>query len=372
MATLSAAGRQPLAVDLLLDCSLVLPPTVLRAAETAATVLARLSPHPLGAPAWHAYHGRFFERYGIGALVPVLDLVDPDVGLGFPAGYAGSTSAEPARTLTVRDDRLLALAQAAATERRDEIVLDDRLVAELAADDLERARVLPHLELCCQLHSSSAAAIERDDFRLAVVSVSRGVGTMTGRFLDLLPAADQHRMATAFARLAENDPDALVAQISFAPLDPVAGNVTRAPAVLPALISLGEHRATDRTVLPLVDLAVTSDGERLSLVSLSRRRRVEPTALHALRWPASSARWLAPSLPSWVASTGAPPSGSPTCRASATGRPSWRQPVGCSTPTTCPIEKRRGRRGVGLSTAGGTGAASPRWRTWPTGTATCA
>jgi len=282
MATLSTAGRQPLAVDLLLDCSLVLPSTVLRAAETATTVLARLTPHPLGAPAWHAYHGRFFERYGIGALVPVLDLVDPDVGLGFPAGYAASTSAEPSRALTARDDRLLALAQAAAFERRDEIVLDDRLVAELAADDLQQARVPPHLELCCQLHASSAAELERGDFSLAVLSISRGVGTMTGRFLDLLPAADRHRMAMAFARLAENDPDALVAQISFAPLDPVAGNVTRAPTMLPALISLGEHRATDGTVLPLADLAVTSDGERLCLASLSQRRRVEPTALHAL------------------------------------------------------------------------------------------
>ncbi|MCZ0981831.1 lantibiotic dehydratase family protein [Streptomyces diastatochromogenes] len=84
MLSLSTVVEQPVALDSRLDCTVVLPDQVAREAETAATVLARLSPYPAGAPAWNAYHSRFFERYGIGALVPLTDLVNPDVGIGFP------------------------------------------------------------------------------------------------------------------------------------------------------------------------------------------------------------------------------------------------------------------------------------------------
>ncbi|MGH3993905.1 MAG: lantibiotic dehydratase family protein, partial [Pseudonocardiaceae bacterium] len=81
-------SERPVTVDLRVDCALVLPHAVAREAETAAAALARLSPHPVGIPAWQDYHGRFFlERYGIGALVPLLEILHADVGLGFPAGY---------------------------------------------------------------------------------------------------------------------------------------------------------------------------------------------------------------------------------------------------------------------------------------------
>jgi len=74
----------PLALDVLLDAEMTLPDEVAREVERAALVLTRLSAQPYGNPAWRTYHQRFYERFGIGSLVPLADVVDPDSGIGLP------------------------------------------------------------------------------------------------------------------------------------------------------------------------------------------------------------------------------------------------------------------------------------------------
>lgn len=281
LATINATAAQPLAVDLRLDCTLVLPRQVAREAEAAASMLARLTAYPLGTVAWQKYHTRFFERHGVGALVPVVDLVNPDVGLGFPDGYAGAAP-EPRTPVTARDERLLALAQASVLDGRDEIVLDDRLVAALQTDDLGRAQMPPHIEVNFQVQAASEVALRRGEFDLTVIGVSRGVGTATGRFVGLLEPADQQRLAATFATLPVSDPGTLPVQLSFPPLARSAAHVTRAPELLPAVVSLAEHRPPGSPAIGLDDLAVGCDGRRLYLASLTMGRRLEPTNLHAL------------------------------------------------------------------------------------------
>ncbi|MGH3865763.1 MAG: lantibiotic dehydratase [Pseudonocardiaceae bacterium] len=133
MTALSSIVEQPVTVDLRLDCSLVLPREVAREAEKAATALTRLTPFPSGSPAWLDYHspGALRARRA----VPLRDLTDPDIGLGFPAGYRGSLREQPTRNLTARDERILALAQRATMDGAREIVLSDQLLADLTIQD---------------------------------------------------------------------------------------------------------------------------------------------------------------------------------------------------------------------------------------------
>ncbi len=77
-----------LSVDLRVDCSVVLPQTVAREAEAAASALVRLRPHRFGNPAWHAWHTRFLDRYGSGAVIPLGQVVNADTGLGYPPATA--------------------------------------------------------------------------------------------------------------------------------------------------------------------------------------------------------------------------------------------------------------------------------------------
>ncbi|MFF8855762.1 lantibiotic dehydratase [Streptomyces althioticus] len=281
MTALSTVKAQPLTLDLRMDCSLTLPPQVAREAEEAATVLARLTAYPFGTPAWKDFHNRFFERYGINSLVPVRDLVDPDVGLGFPAGYRDAEP-EQGEALTTREQRLLSLAQAAVLDGREEISLDEDLIRTLTVGDRHAAQVPAHTELRFQIRATSQEALESGDFLLHGIAPSRGIGTTIGRSLGLLAPDDQARVAVMLEELPVNATGAVPTQVSFTPLDRGDTNVTRVAELLPAVISLAEHREVDARTITLDDLAVGCDRRRLYLVSLSRACLLDPMTLHAL------------------------------------------------------------------------------------------
>lgn len=281
MRSRSHTGRHPLALDLRLDARAVLPPQVAADVQRAALMLARLSEYPYGTPAWRDYHRAFYERYGIGALVPLLELVDPDSGLGFPAGYPGTLVDPPAPKMKPRDEALLALAQTAAIEGRREIMLDEAVIAALDAGPTV-TRLPSHLEVAVRVNAADQQALRHGRYTLEVVQVSRNAGGLTGRFLGVLDddAADRH--VAALAALPGPDTQTLPVQASFPPLDPATAHVTRAPRAMPTVLSLAEHRAAAEGVLSVRDIAVGSDGSRLYLAVPAWGRRIEVSALHAL------------------------------------------------------------------------------------------
>ncbi|WP_327586955.1 lantibiotic dehydratase [Nonomuraea sp. NBC_00507] len=280
MRKVAPAKRHPLALDLRLDAEVILPKQVATEVAQAALVLTRLSAYPVGTPAWRAYHQRFYERYGIGSLVPVLDVV-ADSGIGWPDGYPGTVTRERPSPLSSRDEHLLALAQAAALDGCDEIVLDEPLIQNLMLGS-ERLRPPSHLEVGVRVHAAHERALDRGDFTVHVVTVSRAAGVLTGRFLHVLPPDGGARLAGALADLPGGDEHTVAAQLSFPPLDPATTHVTRAPRTWPTLISLGEHRAAGEDVLGVEDLYVGCDGRRLYLAAPRLGKRLEAAALHAL------------------------------------------------------------------------------------------
>jgi lantibiotic biosynthesis protein len=133
MRAISRAGRTPLAADLRLGCQVQIPHEVAAEMERAAGLLLRLTRRPTGEPVWRAYHAAFRDRYGTGTLVPVAEVVDPDAGLGYPAGYPGSIWPVPVSAATERDELLLALAWQAVADGTREIVLTNETVRALTA-----------------------------------------------------------------------------------------------------------------------------------------------------------------------------------------------------------------------------------------------
>jgi lantibiotic biosynthesis protein len=273
-----AGHEAPLTVDLRLGASLSLPRMVAREAEKAAEVLVRTTPFPSGSTAWQDYHVRFLDTYGLGALVPVGLLTDPDTGLDFPAGYRGSlrTSASPA--LTARDEHLLAIAQHAVLDRAREVRFTDAMLNALAHDAGDIP--LPHIDLRFDLHATTRQDVERGDFTLHVSGITPAAGATVGRFLDLLIDEDRERMAAAYATLPTVTSGAILAQVSSPPLHVRTENVSRAPAVFPHVLSIAEHR--ECTTLRLEDLAVTADTTGFRLIQISTGRPVEPIALNAV------------------------------------------------------------------------------------------
>lgn len=279
MRALSNAAEQPLMVDLRLGCTVVLPPQVAIEAASAAEALRRLAPVPAGNPAWREYHSRFVDRYG-GALVPVEQLVDPTAGLGFPRHFGDTVQPALAGELSGRDERLLALAQQAALDGAQEVVLDDDALDALATVGMDEARAVPHVDVWVEVRAPTTTTLTEGAFTLVVCGIGR-TGAAAGRFLDLLPDIDRQRMVGLYGRLPTGVDGALATQLSFPPKHPRVENALSAPLVLPDVICLAEHRDGVPGRILVQDLAVTGDHDRLYVVSLSRRRVVEPVLPHA-------------------------------------------------------------------------------------------
>ena len=266
------------AVDLSSGVEATLPAMVAEALERSLEVMARMSPYPSGAPAWRGYHARFLEAYSLGALVPVLDLVDPRTGLGYPAGFRGSAKASPPPPSVARDEHLLGLVQAATRSGEIEVALTER---DINALSVGRAEHVPaSVELTASVEASSAAALDRGDFRLVCAGLSAAAGTTTGRFLPILPESARRGLGQTYADLPALAQDAVRVQITAPPLRIRTGNVTRSGTLGLDVLPIGEHHQA--ATMAVSDLAVGATPERLYLLHLPTGRQVEPFVMNAV------------------------------------------------------------------------------------------
>jgi thiopeptide-type bacteriocin biosynthesis protein len=293
MRELAPQARPVLAVDLALDCEVSIPGRVAADAAQAAGVLLRLSRHRDGLPTWRAYHAAFCERYGTGLAVPLTDVANPGTGLGYPAGYPGSVFAEPPDLPAERDQRLLELAWTSMLSGDDALVLTDEMLDAVTGGwQPTPAQIPPHVEVAIRICAVSTQAIDDGDYTI-VISPARAGGVLTSRFT---PTATGSGLETVYRSLPTAVTGALAVQLSFPPAFAHAENVSRVPAYLPRVLSLGEHRQSGGSeILRIGDLAVTATAERLYLVT-RQGQVVEPQVFHALnldKQPPPLARFLA-------------------------------------------------------------------------------
>src|SRR5262249_53485951 len=134
MRALAPGTGQVIAADTAVDGDITIPGAVMDEAAAVAAGLGGKTAQPVGASGWGGYHGRFRERYGPGAVVPVRELV-ADSGLGFPAGFLGSPRRKAVRSAVGRDAALLALIQEAVIDGRPELDLTEPVIASLTVGD---------------------------------------------------------------------------------------------------------------------------------------------------------------------------------------------------------------------------------------------
>lgn len=295
MRQLSAVSRSPLAGDLYLDCQISVPRHLADDMAAAASALLRLTREPRLDHAWDDWAREFWERYGSNVIVPVTEAVHPDAGIGLPAGFPASAYPEPvtARMTTRRDQELLRLAWETMAEGGNELVLtDDTITAITAQEPVDERHAPPHLELGARIRAASVAALNDGNYLFAV-HPAWTLGALTSRFQHAVPAAG---LETAWRSAPATLNGALAVQLSFPPLYPHAENVSRLPAYLPQVLSVGEHRADSPAVIRLDDVGVVAARDGVHLISISRRQLIEPQVLHALALPKQApavARFLA-------------------------------------------------------------------------------
>ncbi|GAA2345120.1 lantibiotic dehydratase [Streptomyces kunmingensis] len=276
MRAVPSESRSRISLDLCLDAQVAVPRRVLDEVERAADALVRLTRTRGPSRVWAAYRMRFEERYGAGVLVPVCEAVDLAAGVGLPAGYPMSMESEAPLTVLARDEQLAARAMQAAVTGEREVVLTEEDLNDLAADEPEQP-LASHAEIGFRIRATSQDAVTRGDFTIDV-RPAWAAGVLSGRFATVLGG----RLAESYRTLPTMTHGALPAQLSFTPVFPHAQNVARIPAFLPYVIPVGESHEATADLIDIDDLAVISTGGRMHLVSLSRRRIVEPSVFHPL------------------------------------------------------------------------------------------
>ncbi|MFJ8477911.1 lantibiotic dehydratase [Kitasatospora sp. NPDC094011] len=275
-------GDRLLQLDLGLDTEPTLPAVVAAEAERAAEVLWRTS-RVREVPHLAQYHRDFVEQYGTDRLVPLTELLDPDRGLGAPAGYLmpPSERERPAPDGPSPQDAVrIELAQAALLDGRSEVVLDEELIARLSPDTtLAPPR---SLDLYARVLAGSAEELAAGRFRLwlSPEAAADHAGATVGRFSHLLPEAAE-RIAAAGRKAEGRGAD--TAQLVLRTAHSRSANLNQVRPLHDRRITVGAF--TDRTdpgTVPLSDLAVGADLDALHLVRLSTGRRIVPLAWNML------------------------------------------------------------------------------------------
>ena len=279
-----AGGTTPLGVDLVVDADIGVPAAVADEAAGAAAALVRLAVEPHGPAAWRDYHRRFLDRYGVGAVVAVPELLHTGTGLGYPVAYRGSHLPPPPSPsgrdahARRRAELCARLAHDAAWDHRREVEITDTDLDALTTDlDLVPQ---PHTDLRAEVHAPTRAAVDAGRFDLVVVGASRAGGTITGRFLDLLDPTGTGPTTSALRGLPTATRHAIRVQLSGPPAAPDAGTITRSAPVLERQLVVGGH-APPGSLLP-ADVAVSGDRAGLYLVLAATGEPVEPTTFTAL------------------------------------------------------------------------------------------
>jgi lantibiotic biosynthesis protein len=255
-------------------------------AVRAAELLLRLTPLPAGLPHLAAYRKKFEARYGRDREVPLLELLNPDFGLGPPSVYSpdGQTGLDP-RLAELRNQALHHLAVSAFWDRRLVVDLDDETIAKLETCWPTPQNAPVSMDLSAFVVARSAADLDIGQFHLVIGANlgARAAGRNLGRFVGLLgdqALAGLHDVASA--ELAHN-PDGLWTELVYLPAQLRAANVAVRAHPRRYEIVLGTTPGVEpERVIPPAELVVGICDDRFYIRWPRRGAEVVPCVAHML------------------------------------------------------------------------------------------
>jgi thiopeptide-type bacteriocin biosynthesis protein len=232
---------------------------VAREAARAAELLVRLTPLPAGVPYLDSYRRQFEARYGADREAPLLELLDPNAGLGLPSPFHGSAPGGDPRKLAVRQQTLYDLAVTALRERQLVVELDEEKLGRLETWTPSPTAAPLSVDLSVFVVAASAADVDSGNFQV-VVGPNLGAtaaGRNLGRFADLLGAEAEAALEAVGRAEAACQGDGLWAELVYLPRQFRVANVTVRPHPRPYEISLGTAPGRPpEQVIPVSELVV--------------------------------------------------------------------------------------------------------------------
>jgi lantibiotic biosynthesis protein len=240
--------------------------------EASVRLLLRLGPGLHRVPAVSEFRRLFNERYQIGEAVPVLELLDPDIGIGYPpAPVAGSYAAGWERR---RESHLRALVARAQDEQRSAISLTDEDIKAVERTDQKVA--VPHsLDVFFSLGSRSRQSIDEGDYMLIISPIvgAMGAGRSFGRFAALFGREGIDFLESIREEERQQNPDEIFAELSYMPVG-IPLSIASVPQTRSHVIPVGVMAPKASQVISLDDLCVRLEGDSFVLRQRTTGSRV--------------------------------------------------------------------------------------------------
>ena len=246
-------------------------------------ILAAVCPVLRGSSSWwQTYKDRFTTRYE-GRLVPLLEVLNPDTGLGLPRpdseeindrqdwqrGQFGSKKATMLGNLinnAIRDCVL-------------EIELNGELLAKLEQKQ-ENANFPPSTDVFITLLAETMEDIDVGNYQLAINAITAGAARSIGRFCDLLGEPGQQAIRQVAEREQNLIGDRIHAELTSLPRKLRLGNVCTVPNVRPFQVVLDSWSDSTSTQIALNDLVIGMRNNHFFVRSISHQSDLHLNAQH--------------------------------------------------------------------------------------------
>lgn len=284
-----AESKNYLQVDLKIQKDeVVLPISIKEEVEKAAEVLWKISDNEYGLSHFLEYRNDFIKKYGSSREVPLLELLDDEIGLGSPATYEYPPSKRsPKKNRTEFQQRKKYLLSQWLTmtllKGEQEIVLDDEKIEELAGEEVDSRYAPRSFELFFSLAADSKESVEAGDYTLisGATALSYGAGRSIGRFTDLMGSEFQDQLKNVGKSEQEMCSDGILAELVYLPIDGRAANVVLTYDNRNYEIVMGTTSSKKpENIIPLSDLVVGLDKRGFYLRSLKLGKEVIAVVNH--------------------------------------------------------------------------------------------
>lgn len=281
MQELSAAST-PLQVDTAYLGDIFLSHKVSEEIARAAETLWKLAFSKKGVAHLRDYHTKFLEKYGTFRTVPLLDLLDEQIGLGIPDAYLSSSTPEQNKEEVDREWEQFLMREwvSCLTHQKEEIILTDEVLDHFSKH-MEKQDAPLSFDLYVEIIANSQEALDNGDFLISLHPLTgTGDGGATfGRFLDLFGEREEAKLRDFFVEEEHLAPDELFVECSYFPSSPRSANVAIHPNLRKYAIDLG-YGAEE--TLSLDQILVGATDKHLRLISKETKKELHAVAMNVL------------------------------------------------------------------------------------------
>ncbi|PGA90096.1 bacteriocin biosynthesis protein [Bacillus pseudomycoides] len=238
----------------------------------------------------NTYRNEFLEKYGTYREVPLLELLDEEMGIGSPATYTFPPSnrsliQDENGKITEYSEKLLSALLKAIKFNKMEIDLkQEGLVNEILEEEALN-KIPDSIEIYGSVVAESASEIDRGNFKFVtgLSAISDGAGKTFGRFLNILEEENFIRNYKTIYDIEKNDSEFLYAEIVFLPSAGKLANVSMSRNFREYEIVIGTQSSkNEKYTIPLSDIVVGSTNNNFYLKSKSIGKKLKIKTNHML------------------------------------------------------------------------------------------